>query len=75
MTDFNDALRISWIGRIYIGEEGWRVFPKVYGVDTVLIYGAKYVEKMLKKNRNWFLERFFACSTKVISEMFIGMNG
>ena len=47
-ADFNDALKISWIKQIYIGEEAWRVFPKVYGVDKVLIYGVKYVDKMLK---------------------------
>ena len=27
LADFNDALKISWIKRIFIGEEGCRVFP------------------------------------------------
>ena len=54
LADFNDALKISWIKWIYMGDEGWKVFPKMYGVDKVLIYGAKYVDKMFKKVETGF---------------------
>ena len=68
MADFNDALKNSWIKWIYIGEEGWRVFPNVYGEDKVLIYCAKYVDKMFKKVETRFWKDFFACSAKVLSK-------
>ena len=64
LADFNDALNISWIKRIYIGEEGWRVFPKVYGIDKVLIYGAKYVDKMFKKVETGFWKDFLLALQK-----------
>ena len=43
LAGLNDALNISWIERIFMVEEGWRVFPKV------LIFGAKYVDEIFKK--------------------------
>ena len=50
---------MSCIKHIYTGEESWRVFPKVYDVYKVQIYGAKYVLKMFKKNGNWETDKDF----------------
>ena len=61
---------MSWIKWIYIGEEGWRVFPNVYGVDKVLIYCAKYVDKMFKKVRTLFWKDFLLALQKFYQKIF-----
>ena len=51
---FDHALKLSWLKRIAILEEGWVEFPEKYGIKKILKYGDEYPHKIVKKIKNKF---------------------
>ena len=51
---FDHALKLSWLKRIAILEEGWVEFPEKYGIRKILKYGEEYPHKIKAKFHNKF---------------------
>ena len=51
---FDHTLKLSWLKRIAILEEGWVEFPEKYGIRKMLKYGEEYPHKIKAKIHNKF---------------------
>ena len=54
LKKFDHALKLSWLKRIVIMEEGWVEFPEKYGIIKMLNYGEEYPNKIKANIHNTF---------------------
>ena len=54
LSSFDNALKLGWLKRFLKSNSKWTIFPKVFELEGVFLYGADYIERIEAMNTNPF---------------------